>query len=348
MQNGAAVLLKPFSGILEKHIDPRRMTIMIFYLSILSCAGYAISGSVGMLLFSRVLVGFATSITGTLFLTIASDALPVQKLASGIAIFGIAGNAGAAVGPIIAEAVFKLFSGGAEVTAYRAVFIVSLFVNAAALIPCHLLVVEKDSPSALEEKSTWYRNIFEIKALVPAIMHLLIMSAKSLTNSYMVLYCEELGLGGVASFYLVQFGGILTSRVLMGKVMDRVKPETLYVPLAVIYALAFVYLGLARTTVELMLCGAAIAFCVGGMQPAVQTMCIQAAGEGRRSAACSTSSLGLWMGCLLGPVLFGGVIYPLAGRYSFMFLTAAIPTALSIVMLVIWRMGARVNKFDRS
>jgi len=338
MANGVAVFLKPVTVPMQVRVDKLRLLRFSCLLGVVACVGYAVSPSVLLFMLFHFISGAQVSITVSLTLTMASESVPVHKLTSGLAIFGLGGSLGNTFGPMLSEWVMLTVSGIADKEAgFTAVFLTGcLFHVASIFLTFFIRLAPEERKPRGGSSEPWYRQIFEMRALVPALMLVLIFASYRLPNAYLLLYCEELGLPSGGSFFLVQGFVLIATRMLMGRLLDRLSGTVLYLGSAALFAAGFLLIGFADGIVHLLIASVLLAVAIGVIQPVVQTMCIRSTDDSRRTIACNTSSIGTDFGCFIGPTLLGGQVYALTGTYSSVFLLASVPVFLSMGLLFVF------------
>jgi len=105
---GVALAIRPISGPLMTKVDKRKLMIFISVLGAVVNIGYAMFRNIPAFVFFRFLHGVQYSFVGALIMTVASDALPPDRMATGIGIFGIGSAIGQAVGPTIGDSLERL------------------------------------------------------------------------------------------------------------------------------------------------------------------------------------------------------------------------------------------------
>ena len=338
MANGVAVLLKPVTVPAQVRVDKLKLLRFSYLLGAIACAGYIFSPNVVLFTLFHFISGAQVSITVSLTLTMASESVPSHKLVSGLAIFGLGGNIGNTFGPMLAERVMLAVSDVAgKSMGFKAVFLLGCLCNVIAIALIFCIRLDKEERISVSgPQDPWYKQIFEMRALIPALMSMLVFAAHRLPNAFLLLYCEELGLPSGGSFFLVQGAVLILTRLTLGKVLDKTNTTLMYILAATGFASGFLMIGFARSMAALLCASALLAFSIGILQPLMQTLCIRSTTDNRRTIACNTSSIGTDFGCFIGPTLLGGQVYALTGTYSSVFLLASVPVFLSMGLLFVF------------
>ncbi len=334
---GVSFMARPVSGPLQMRGDRRILLIITYILGAISYAGYAISSSIYTLMVFRFIGGLQCSIVGSLNLTLAAAVVPQERMASGLGYFSVAGIIGSALGPALGIFI-RDWAGsyGGEKWGYAVLFLFASAVCLAALVPCWLLDPQKAERSE-RGKNVWYRQIIEKHSIVPACIMMLMYLSYHLFVSYLVLYAVELGISGVSSFFLIYSAVLVVTRPALNKLMDKYDVFTTLFPFSVIFAIAFIGVGFSKTIVGLLAWAVVSAIGFGVVRPGAQMLCLRSATEARQAVASNTLFFGLDLGCTIGPMIFGGYIYPLLGSYSKMYLAACVPVVLALILLILYR-----------
>jgi predicted MFS family arabinose efflux permease len=96
-----ALLIRPVAGPAMDYFRKSRLLSLSIGLVTVSYVGYGCAGSIGMLIAVRLIHGVGIGVTTPLCLALASNALPAQKIASGISVFSLGTALATAVGPSV-------------------------------------------------------------------------------------------------------------------------------------------------------------------------------------------------------------------------------------------------------
>ena len=332
---GVSLLMKPVSGPAATKIDKRKLLIFVFAVGGVANLGYAAFHTLAGFAVFRLLTGIQYSLVGGLMLTIASDSLPVEKMTSGIGIFGSGAAIGMAVAPSIGLGLLNLGTGlKGEGFGYTLVFLFTAAILFLAVIPGLILCPVHRSRDEIASTGVWYKNILTTHALPMTLVTLLIIIPFSLINTYIITLADELHMGNVSTyFYYVLAVAILLSRPFSGYLADRFGAGKTVLPALAVFAASFLIIGFAKTPAALLIGAAVASLGFGGAQPAIQTMCMKTEVPVKRAVASNTIYIGLDLGFFVGPFL-GGIVYAVSD-YSTMFKAGVIPVVLSAICFVI-------------
>jgi len=331
---GVALVMRPFAGPVTTKVDKRKLLVLVFILGAVANLGYALFHNVPAFVAFRVIHGVQFSLIGLVLLTLASDHLPPEKMASGMGIYGIGGAVGAAVAPSIGHGLVTLGTNlREEGFGFTLMFLFGTVMFLLAIIPSLILAPDKKTKSEVKSTGAWYKNILSIHAVPTAIVMFLLVIANSLIHTYMFGFGIEQGIYGISIFYLVLALTLAVSRPMCGILTDRFGVAKIMFPGLVLFAAALFVIG-SSTALWMALVGAVMtAIGLGGTQPLIQAMCMQSETPLRRGVAGNTIYIGLDMGLFLGPIL-GGFVRTQTS-FAFMFRSAAVPVVLAIAAFAI-------------
>lgn len=316
---------RPFIGPLIDGYNKSKLFRIALGFMLLSFFGYIVSKSVVLLCVFRLTHGIGLGCFAALALTMVSEAVPPEKLASGIGVYGLSSVLATAAGPGIGLAIVERFS-------YQAAFLFS-----ATLLIIAMLLSLRMKPKNDREYKVVFRmnNIISRQALVPAfIMFMACMARAGITTFLVVLITDVRDIGGISTYYVINAVAMAASRPLMGKISDKKGLHITLMISFVLFALNLVAVAFCHSTPVLYLAAVLNAFGFGATQPAAQALGLKLAGENNRGAASNTVFIGIDLGDLLGPILCGALVDLF--NYEVMFLTSILPVAVSVFVLLFW------------
>ncbi|MCL2409511.1 MAG: MFS transporter [Oscillospiraceae bacterium] len=331
---GVALAMRPFAGPVTTKVDKRKLLVIVFILGAVANLGYALFHNIPAFVAFRVIHGIQFSLIGLVLLTLASDHLPPEKMASGMGIYGIGGAIGAAVAPSIGAGWVALGTNlRSEGFGFTLMFLFGTAMFLLAIIPSLILAPDRKTKAEIKSTGAWYKNILSIHAVPTATVIFLLVIANSLIHTYMFGFGIEQGIYGISIFYLVLALTLAVSRPMCGVLTDRLGVSKVMFPGLALFAVALVVIGFS-TALWMTLVGAVmVAIGLGGTQPTIQAMCMQSETPLRRGVAGNTFYIGLDLGLFLGPVL-GGFVRTQTS-FAFMFRSAAVPVVFAIAAFAI-------------
>ncbi|MCB0707454.1 MAG: MFS transporter [Saprospiraceae bacterium] len=328
----AAGLSRPFSGKLSDTIG--RVPVMIvgtLVCVVCSLLYPLISGVAGFLLL-RFFHGFSTGFKPTASTAFAADIVPVKRRGEAMGILGVSMNLGATMFPPVGSFLTMTYS-------LDAMFYVS---SAIALISIILLL---GLPETLKDKVPFSpkllkirrKEIIEPSAIAPAVVISMVYFGFGVILTIVPDQSEYVGMANKGMFFTsLTFFSIL-SRLVAGKISDRVGRVPQIRVSIVMIAFSLVIMGLANTPLLLMIGAGAFGFSAGVASPAVFAWVIDRSADDRRGRAMATAyialEIGIGMGAITSAWVYGN---DYANFDSAFFLSAAI-TMLGLVYLWWWR-----------
>ncbi len=331
---GISLLLKPITGPVMTKVDKRLLMIIVFAIGGVSNLGYALFHSIPMFVFFRIINGIQYGFVGGLIMTLASDNLPKEKMASGMGLYGIGGAVGAAVGPSIGHWLYEL---GTQLKnedfGYTMIFLFAALMLFLAVIPSMILHPDRKTKEQVASTGVWYKNIVTIHALPTAIVLFFVILAYAIYNSYIFNLGEERGFENISLFYTLMAGTLVLSRPMSGWLADRLGPARVIIPSLLMFTASFLIVGFSKSFGGVLVGGVLAALGIGSSQPTIQAMSMQSVVPLKRSVASNTIYIGIDLGFFLGP-LIGSVIYAHT-NYAFMFRVMSVPVAIALVCFII-------------
>ena len=296
---------------------------------------YGFSKSIPMLIMGRLLHGMGMGLTAPICLALASDALPENKMASGIGVFSLAQAVSTAIGPYIG---LKL----AGLLGYN----VSFFIGAAMMGLSMILCLRTDTkePERKEPFRIKLSNIVAKEVITPAVMMFFLGGAYASLNAFVVIYGGLRGVADISLYFTAYALCLLVSRPFSGRIADKYGLDKTLVPGMIIFALSFILVSFADSLPMFLLSGAVSAFGYGIIQPSVQTLCMQIVPRERRGVAGNTNYIGVDLGFLLTPTLAGTLATIVEGStgseltgYVTMYRLMVIPVLIGLTVFLINR-----------
>ena len=330
---GVAFAIRPISGPMITKLDKRMLLIFTFICGCVANLGYALVDNIAAFAVFRFINGLEYSFLGTLVMTLASDNLPPEKMASGMGLYSVGSAIGMAIAPMIGSALLELGKNiRDEGFGFTLIFLFGAANLALAVIPAAILSHDKKTKEETAGAGVWYKNILTVHALPITAVILLIQTSFSLYNTYMVEFGKEQGIAGVSLFFLVYALMLAVSRPISGVLTDKVGPPKVIFPGMVVLALSFLVIG-SSTALWMILAGAVMAAIgFGSSQAPLTAMSMLTVEPIKRGVVSNTLYLGIDFGLFIGPSL-GAFVYGKM-NYAAMYKTAVAPIGLSIIAFI--------------
>ena len=331
------LLMRPVAGPMQATLNKKKLMTATYALSFVVNLCYAFCPSVGLFIVFRLIHGVQLAFFGSLALTIASSSLPEEKMSSGLGVYGLSGIVSQALGPGVSLYVRGIGESlGGPGGGFKAIFLASALFSLISVIPCFFLP-EVDAPGSEEkEKTVWYKNIIAKESLMPSFVIGLFTVAAILYSTYMIPYGAYKGIENVGLYFTVNAVLMVVSRPIAGHLTDKYGQNVTFYPGMALYMLSFIVISRATSLTHVVIAAACASIGAGVVQPAVQSMALQAVKPRRRAVASNTVFTVMDLGNFLGPTLGGAVLS--MGSYESMFRFALVPLALAVVLFALgWK-----------
>ncbi len=331
-----AIIIRVFAGRILDNRKKRGILILSLVLISAAILGYSQSTTVAALIGFRLLHGIGWGLTTTANSTIAAEALPEDKLGSGIGIFGIASSLASAIAPNLGLQLAESFG-------FSVMFLIAFGLAVTSGL-VSILIVEKDMPHEGVKASTpTYSkkrlsdigfSFFSKEAIFPAALMVLINISYNSISTFIAVYAENKNINGIGYYFTAAAVFLLITRPLFGRLNDHLKKEAVFYPSAALFALVFVVIYFSRSLSSLLIAAALFGFGYGGLQPTIQIWCVKAAGEGNTGKANSTYYTAVDIGQGIGSSLAG--VLAMRIGYGYMYLCMIIPIIMMITMFTFY------------
>ena len=321
----AALFSRPVGGAVCDTMNKKRICMAATVMFTLSFPGYALSGSMGVLLFFRMLQGFAFGISGTANMALVAEVVPKERLGEGLGYFGLGQVVSQVIGPIAGVAMKEQL--GFEKLFY---FVTGISAGAILLLILFHYDVPERNGARTETADTVRRlpagltfgKLIAVECLLYALTAGMFSMANGVTSSFLVLLGEQRGISNIALFFTMNAVCLFFIRILMGRIADCTSVLGIVGISLMVSLVSMVLLARAFVLKTVLLAALLKAVGQGGGQISLQSACIKAVDESRVGVASSTYYIGADIGNALGPVI-GGWISGLWG-YEVMFHAVAV------------------------
>ena len=331
-----AILTRPFVGY---YINiKRKKVILTAALVIVACSilGYALSGSVAMILLFRLLHGVGWGMVTTANSTVLVASIGEDQIGRGIGLFGIASSLASVFAPNLG---LQLIQG----VGYRWMFMISCALAAAGCLMS--LGVDENAmrkSQAPHGKLNVLEHLFAREAVVPAVVILCVGAGMASITNFIAIYAESLSVSGIGYYFTVAGAVMLVMRPLFGRLSDsRFSRTIVFVSLAG-FSLVVLTLGLARTLPVFLVAAVLYGTFYGALCPILQTWCVKAVDVSKSGTANSTYYTALDIGQALGASAAG--LLSVRMSYSNMYFTVMIPQLLAIALVAVVTLRERAAR----
>ncbi len=319
-----ALFCRPFAGFLVDSFSRKPLYFVMYFFFTAMFVGYIAAGALLVLGIVRLLHGISFGIASTAGSTIAIDVLPSSRRGEGIGYFGVTTNLAFATGPMTGMFLYESHGANPVIVLSLTLCVIGLLL----ILPIRtkLKPIKKDAaPLSLD-------RFFLTKAIPQFLNMLFIGCAYGPLTNYVALYARQNHLSGSGYFYALIAVGLISSRLLTGKLIDRgYLTRLVSIGLALVTAAYFLF-SLIPDQAVFLLSAFFIGSGLGLVFPGYQTMCVNLARHDQRGTATSTYLTGWDLGIGMG-ILVGG---PLAEAFSYatMFFCCAALLLVSAIFFV--------------
>ncbi|MCL2167475.1 MAG: MFS transporter [Clostridiales bacterium] len=331
---GVSLAMRPVTGPLQTKLNKRNLLIAVYFTGGIANLGYALFNTAAAFTTFRIIQGIQYAFMGSLTMTIAADSLPQERLASGIAMYGLGGTIMQAIAPNIGIWIRDRGPGlkpGLEgVTyGYQLAFFFAACILAFAVIPLLMLPYKKEKKEETETTGAWYKNIISLHTIPITIVVILINISTSGYRSFLDAFAHQAGIPNIGLFSTVSAIVMVCTRPMSGYIMDHYSMKKILPAGMAMIGLALVVISNSRT-LPIVLIGAVFsALGSGFVQPGLNALCVQTETPRRRAVASNTLFGGTDLGLYVGPLVGGAVVA--RSNYSMAILSGLLPLTMALV-----------------
>lgn len=318
----AVLCIRPFAGFIADMFPRKKVYVISYILFALAFVGYLFAFSdIVMFIILRVVHGFAFGALNTTGNTLVIDIMPSSRRGEGLGYFGVTNNLAMAFGPMTG---LFLIEGGN----YTLLFGAALLVACIGLMFAVLVKVKWRQPREKVEKVFSIDRFILLAGIPASVAFFMLAIPYGMTSSYIAIYASEVGItSGVGLFFTVQGAGLIVSRLLSGKRVDK-GFITQTITRGIVIALA----GVVGEALLALVCGRSmgmgyvlyflsaflIGYGFGTIFPAFNTLFINMAPHSRRATANATYLTGWDVGIGAGMLLGGALsVNGYSGSFAF-------------------------------
>lgn len=294
-----ALLTRPLAGVLLDRLGRRGVFLNGLAVMTLVSAALYFFPVVGIILLLRFVHGLAWGVASTSATTVATDAVPKQRLGEGMGFFSLSVGLAMAISPAIALSLSPKF-----------MFILATGFMTAATVLAFPLHYRTASPA------TGNRKLFpfEKTAIRPAVVMFLANSAYGAVLSFLAVYAAQRGIQNIGPYFTVYALVLMLTRPNIGRLVDKKGCKAALLP--GLFCLSAALLMLSQSTNLAMFLASAVLYGIGqgATHTSAQTLAVLYAPEDRVGTANATFFIGfdggIGVGALLAGFLAGHFGYP--------------------------------------
>ena len=320
----AAIISRPWFAHRVDTGDRKKIYITVYIMLALSFSGYAAAATALAFFLTRFIQGLIWGGMTTSGPTMAVDIIPPARRGEGLGFFGMTMTLGMCLGPVIGLQVYQQY--GFYVITWSSLLLCLAGAGIASLIR----VPGSPGQEPVYETPKKVLDRLVLRVGIPLAVNVMIATfSYGVVAVYSALYGEMHGFKYAGLFYALMGLGMLVSRFMVGRQIDRGRVAELSVISLGILTVSFGALALAPLEWIYYASAILIGFGFGIFIPTFQTMKLNMADRGHRGAVNSTFFTAFDIGVGTGMFL-GGKIYAYL-NLNWAFGTGALLNLLAIV-----------------
>lgn len=323
----ALLFVRPFSGYLVDVYSRKPVLFIGVSLFVLTYFGYYFASTVMFFIALRFVHGMFWGVSSVSANTVAIDIIPSKRRAEGIGYFGVTMNLAMAIAPFIAVKIYDHY--GFNILVSSALVMGGLAITAISLLRVPKREkLDKAPPISLD-------RFILVKGIPILINQLFLAFGYGTLAAYAVLYGKEIGLENSGIFFLFLALGIVLTRIISGRLIDRGHLHTIMMLAISAICIGFLSFSLFKSIYSFCASAFIIGIGYGTLFPALQTIYVNMAPASKRGTANSTYLTGFDIGIGTG-MLFGAYLEDHYGFENMYLFTAS----LCFIGLIMYRLNS--------
>ena len=318
----AVLCIRPFAGFVADVFPRKKVYLISYVLFALSFVGYLfVYSEILFFILLRVAHGFAFGALNTTGNTLVIDIMPSSRRGEGLGYFGVTNNLAMAFGPMTG---LFLIEGGS----YNQLFFAALLTACIGLLFASIVKVKWRQPIEKIGKVFSIDRFILLEGIPASLAFFMLAIPYGMTSSYIAIYAAEVGITeGVGFFFTIQGAGLIVSRLISGKRVDKG-----YITQTISRGIVIALVGVVGEALLAAVCGFnftagfvlyflsafLIGYGFGTIFPAFNTLFINMAPHSRRATANATYLTGWDVGIGAGMLLGGALsVNGYSGSFTF-------------------------------
>ena len=325
-----SLISRPFAGFALDKFGRRKVFLLGLAVLCIGAFSYALVQILVLIAAIRLIHGIGWGIAGTSNATIAADLLPKERLGEGIGYFALSNSLSMAIAPAAGLYIAHLY-GYSDTFKFAGILVV------VSILLAMVIRYKAYRPQNISLKE----GLYEHQAFGPTFLVFCNSFTFSGIASFLPLYAASERIDNIGWFFSVYAISIFSSRLFIGKVVDRKGYSIVLIPgfLALIISLLMIS---SATKLEMFLLAAVIfGLGFGAAQMTLQTMVVKGVKSARLGAANATFYSGIDLGNGLGALTLGALA-ELVG-YSKMFFCSSL-IILAALLIYTFYLRHRIKK----
>ncbi len=323
-----SVAMRLINGTLVQKYGARRLMLIGAVLCFSACLAHNFAGTIMVLVIFRIIHGIGYSVFSTASGTAASYIVPPKRIAEGMGYYTIGNVLAMALGPAIALGIVseenraqfhQLFSIAAEICGVAIVLVLLMKPDGIA----HLVGDRKrsDTSENVELPPTFLG--FEKGVILPALISFMMSFSYAPVIVYLTAYGLTKGWKDVGFAFTMYAAGLLSSRLIAGKISDRRGADCVMYPAYILGTTALIMIAICPNEPCLYVAMVILGLCVGGYNPQINVFCISRCSKEHRGTATAAFNGACDLGLALGSTI-SGIFIGVIGYTGVYFIGAAV------------------------
>ncbi|MDD2218342.1 MAG: MFS transporter [Eubacteriales bacterium] len=321
----AILSVRPISGIMLDRFGRRGILIYGTAITVVIISSYAFFPILSIILLIRIFQGIAWGLTSTSVSTIVADIIPRKRFAEGMGYFALTTAFAVAFAPAIALNVLENRGFPTMVTiAAISTFIALVLSFFQRTVKIEKVGLQKIKPS----------DLFEKRAMLPAIMALLVNSAFGAVTTFIAIHGAAEGVDNIYIYFTVYACATLVTRPITGKLIDK---KGFFMPGIIsisCVAITLILIGFSHNIIMFSIAGIFAGIGFGTNFGVNQTMAVASVPPNRRGVATSTFFFGFDAGIGLGAAV-AGLLAGACGYANMYFAMSVFPIAAMLIFIIL-------------
>ena len=323
-----SVAMRLVNGTLVQKYGARRLMLIGAVLCFSACMAHNFAGTILVLVIFRIIHGIGYSVFSTASGTAASYIVPPKRIAEGMGYYTIGNVLAMALGPAIA---LSIVSEESRVQ-FHQLFCIAAVICGVAVVLVLLMKPNGTARPAIGEKSGAASDAadlprtflgFEKGVLLPTLISFMMSFSYAPVIVYLTAYGLTKGWKNVGFAFTMYAAGLLSSRLIAGKISDRRGADYVMYPAYIMGITALVMIALCPNEPCLYAAMVILGLCVGGYNPQINVFCISRCSEERRGTATAAFNGACDLGLALGSTI-SGILTSIIGYRGVYFIGAAV------------------------
>jgi MFS family permease len=332
-----AGISRPFSGKLTDTIGRIPVMIIGTLFCVVCSFLYPFMTTVFGFLLLRFFHGFSTGFKPTASSAYVADIVPIHRRGEALGIMGVSFNLGASAGPAVGSWLANLY--GLNTMFYLSSFIAFLSIFILLRLKESLDEPVKFSPKLLMLKKN---ELIDFSAIAPALVVVFLYYGFGGILTIIPDQSVHLGLENKGIFFTYFTAFSILSRLVAGKVSDRLG-RVIVIRYAIVFlAASFMLLAFAKTIFMLLFAGSCIGFSVGVAAPSVFAWAIDRSESENRGKALATVYIALEVGIGMGSLISAWIYSNNPENFWKVMSFSAFISVFALLYLILW--NSRVKK----